>query len=175
MPCSRLQSQHDGMRSLFLILLLVGLAAPAAAQYKGRVIGGAPVAFDGDTLLVTPESAPSVRLRLWGVETSEMQDAPWAQQARAALGDFLDWSRRVQCRVVDHDTHELPIARCVTTGPGAAGGKDLAIWLLERGWAVADRDVTQAPGADPRLARLYDMAEGAARDDRKGRWAETPK
>ncbi len=83
------------MRSLFLILLLVGLAAPAAAQYKGRVIGGAPVAFDGDTLLVTPKSAPSVRLRLWGVETSEMQDAPWAQQARAALGDFLDWSRRV--------------------------------------------------------------------------------
>ena len=43
------------MWSLFLILLLVGLAAPAAAQYKGRVIGGAAVAFDGDTLLVKPE------------------------------------------------------------------------------------------------------------------------
>jgi endonuclease YncB( thermonuclease family) len=163
------------MRGLFLILLLVGLTAPAAAQYKGRVIGGAPVAFDGDTLLVKPEGAPSVRLRLWGIETSEMQDAPWGQQARAALAEFLDWSRRVQCRVVDRDKHKRPVARCVTTGPGAAGGKDLAIWLLERGWAVADRDVTQAPGADPWLARLYDMAEGAARDDRKGRWAETPK
>ncbi len=46
---------------------------------------------------------------------------------------------------------------------------------VERGWAVADRDVTQAPSADPRLARLYDMAERAARDGRKGRWAETPK
>ncbi len=163
------------MRSLFLILLLVGLAAPAAAQYKGRVIGGAPAAFDGDTLLVKPEGAPSVRLRLWGIDTSEMKDAPWARQARDALGDFLDWSRRVQCRVVDRDAHKLSIARCVTTGPGASGGKDLGIWLLERGWAVADRDVTQAPGADPWLARLYDMAEGAARDDRKGRWAETPK
>ncbi len=163
------------MRSLFLILLLVGLVAPAAAQYKGRVIGGAPGAFDGDTLLVTPEGLPSVRLRLWGVETSEMQDASWAQQARAALGDFLDWSRRVQCRVVDRDAHKRPVARCVTTGPGAAGGKDLAIWLLERGWAVADRDVTQAPGADSWLARLYDMAERAARDGRKGRWADTPK
>ena len=175
MPCSRLRSQHDGMRGLFLILLLVGLVAPAAAQYKGRVIGGAPVAFDGDTLLVKPEGTPSVRLRLWGVETSEMQDAPWAQQARATLGDFLDWSRRVQCRVVDRDANKLPIARCVTTGPGAAGGKDLGIWLLERGWAVADRDITQAPGADSWLARLYDMAERAARDGRKGRWAETPK
>ncbi len=163
------------MRGLFLILLLVGLVAPAAAQYKGRVIGGAPVAFDGDTLLVTPQGALSVRLRLWGIETSEMQDAPWAQQASAALAEFLDWSRRVQSRVVDRDAHGLPIARCVTTGPGAAGGKDLAIWLLERGWAVADRDVTQAPGADTWLARLYDMAEGAARDGRKGRWAETPK
>ncbi len=107
------------MRSLFLILLLVGLAAPAAAQHKGQMFGGAPVAFDGDTLLVKPEGAPSVRLRLWGVETSEMQDAPWAQQASAALAEFLDWSRRVQCRVVDRDVHELPIARCVTTGPGA--------------------------------------------------------
>ena len=163
------------MRSLFLILLLVGLAAPAPAQYKGRVIGGAPVAFDGDTLLVKPEGTPSVRLRLWGVETSEMQDAPWGRQARAALAEFLDWSRRVQCRVVDRDAHSLPIARCVTTGPGAAGGKDLGIWLLERGWAVADRDVTQAPGADPWLTRLYDMAERAARDGRKGRWAEMPK
>ncbi len=129
------------MRGLFLILLLVGLTAPAAAQYKGRVIGGAPVAFDGDTLLVKPEGTPSVRLRLWGIETTEMKDAPWALQARAALADFLDWTRRVQCRVVDRDVHKLPIARCVTTGPGAAGGKDLAIWLLERGWALADREV----------------------------------
>ncbi len=76
-----------------------------------------------------------------------MQDAPWGRQARAALGDFLDWSRRVQCHIVDHDAHKHPVARCVTTGPGAAGGKNLVIWLLERGWAVADRDVTQAPGA----------------------------
>ncbi len=127
------------MRSLFLILLLIGLTAPAAAQYKGRVIGGAPaaaeyngrviggapVALEGDSLLVTPECAPAIRVRLWGIDTSDMKDAPWTRQARDALGDFLDWSRRVQCRVVDHDTHELPIARCVTTGPGAAGGKDL--------------------------------------------------
>ncbi len=163
------------MRGLFLIPLVVGLTAPAAAQYKGRVIGGAPVAFDGDTLLVKPESAQPVCVRLWGIDTSEMKDARWAQQARAALAEFLDWSRRVQCRVVDHDKQKLSIARCVTTGPGAAGGKDLAIWLLERGWAVADRDVTQAAGADPWLAQLYDMAERAARDGRKGRWAETPK
>ena len=67
------------------------------------------------------------------VNTSEMKGAPWGRQARAALAEFLDWSRRVQCRVVDHDAHKLAIARCVTTGPGAAGGKDLAIWLLERG------------------------------------------
>ncbi len=104
-----------------------------------------------------------------------MTDAPWGRQARAALAEFLDWSKRVQCRVVDRDKHKRPIARCVTTGPGAAGGKDLGIWLLERGWAVADRDVTQAPGADSWLARLYEMAESAARDGRKGRWAETPK
>ncbi len=156
-------------------LLLFGWAAPVAAQHKGQMFGGAPVAFDGDALLVKPEDAPSVRLRLWGIETSEMKDAPWARQARAALGDFLDWSRRVQCRIVDRDAYGLPIARCVTTGPGAAGGKDLGIWLLERGWAVADREVTQAAGTDPWLARLYDLAETAARDGRKGRWAETPK
>ncbi len=94
------------MRGLFLILLLVGLAAPAAAQYKGQVIGGAAVAFDGDTLLVKPEGAPSVRFRLWGIETWEMKDAPWARQARDAFGKFLDWSRRVQCRVVDRDAHK---------------------------------------------------------------------
>ena len=95
------------MWHVVLILLLLGWAAPAAAQYLGRVIGGAPVAFNGDTLLVKPEGAPSVRLRLWGIDTSEMKDAPWARQARDALGDFLDWSRRVQCRVVDRDAHKL--------------------------------------------------------------------
>ena len=42
--------------------------------------------------------------------------------------------------------------------------------------ALADSGVQYgAIYADPWLARLYDMAEGAARDDRKGRWAETPK
>ncbi len=104
------------MRGLFLILLLAGLTASAAAQYKGRVIGGAPVAFDGDTLLVKPEGAPTIRVRLWGIDTSEMKGALWGRQARDALGDFLDWSRRVQCRVVDRDAHKLPIARCGTTG-----------------------------------------------------------
>jgi endonuclease YncB( thermonuclease family) len=163
------------MWHVVLILLLLGWAAPVAAQHKGQMFGGAPEAFDGETLLVRPEGAPSVRLRLWGIETSEMKDAPWGRQAHAALAEFLDWSRRVQCRVVEREAHKLPIARCVTTGPGAAGGKDLAIWLLERGWAVADREVTQAAGADPWLAQLYDMAERAARDGRKGRWAETPK
>ncbi len=56
------------MWHVVLILLLLGWAAPAAAQYKGRVIGGAPVAFDGDTLLVTPESAatlPTTSPRFW--------------------------------------------------------------------------------------------------------------
>ncbi len=175
MPRRGLQTQHGAMWHVVLILLLLGWAAPVAAQYKGQMFGGAPVAFDGDTLLVKPESAQPVRVRLWGIDTSEMKDASWARQARDALGDFLDWSRRVQCRVVDHDKHKLSIARCVTTGPGAAGGKDLGIWLLERGWAVADRDLTQASGADSWQARLYDMAERAARDGRKGRWAETLK
>jgi endonuclease YncB( thermonuclease family) len=163
------------MRNLIMILLLVGLAAPVAAQHKGQMFGGAPAAFDGDTLLVKPEGGPPVRVRLWGIETSEMTDAPWGRQAQHGFAEFLDYSRRVQCRVVDHDAHKLAIARCVTTGPGVAGGKDLAIWMLERGWAVVDREVTQAAGADPWQAQLYDMAERAARDGRQGRWAEAPK
>ncbi len=77
------------MWHVVLILLLLGWAAPAAAQYKGRVIGGAPAAFDGDTLLVKPESAQPVRVRLWGIETSEMKGAPWGRQASAALAEFL--------------------------------------------------------------------------------------
>jgi endonuclease YncB( thermonuclease family) len=163
------------MWNLVMILLLVGLAAPAAAQSKGQMFGGAPAAFDGDTLRVEPKGGPPVHVRLWGIETSEMANAPWGRQAHAALGEFLDYSRRVQCRIVNHDAHKLPIARCVTTGPGVAGGKDLAIWLLERGWAVADRDVTEAASTDPWLAQLYDMAERAARESQSGRWAETPK
>ncbi len=94
------------MRHVVLILLLLGWAAPVAAQHKGQMFGGAPVAFDGDTLLIKPESAQLVRVRLWGIETWEMKDAPWARQARDAFGDFLDWSRRVQCRVVDRDAHK---------------------------------------------------------------------
>ncbi len=160
-----------------MIVLLVGLAAPAAAQftYKGQIFGGADVTFDGETLLIKPESAQPVRLGLWGIDTSEMKEAPWGRNARGALSDFLDWSKRVQCRVVDPDKHKRPVARCVTTGPGVAGGKDLAVWLLERGWAVADRNFTHAPDADPWLAELYDNAERAARGSRLGLWAEMPK
>ncbi len=175
MPCRCPAAQHDGMRNFILIVLLVGLAAAAAAQYKGQIFGGADVTFDGETLLVKPENAQPVRLRLWGIDTSEMKDAAWGQEARGALSDFLDWSKRVQCLVVDHDKHKRPVARCATTGPGIAGGKDLAVWLLERGWAVADRNFTHAPDADPWLAELYDDAERTARDGRLGLWAERPK
>ncbi len=166
---------HSGMRNLFLVLLLLGLAAPAAAQYIGQIFGGADVTFDGETLLVKPDSAQPVRLRLWGIDTSEMKDAPWGRDARGAFSDFLDWSKRVECRVVDHDKHKRPVARCVTTGPGATGGKDLAVWLLDRGWAVVDRNFTHAPDADPWLTELYDNAERTAREARKGLWAKMPK
>ncbi len=37
-------------------------AAPVAAQHKGQMFGGAPAAFDGDTLLVKPEGAPAIRI-----------------------------------------------------------------------------------------------------------------
>ncbi len=67
------------------------------------------------------------------------------------------------------DRYKRMVARCTVAG------EDLGEWMVSQGWAVADRNVTQAAGADPWLARLYDMAERAARDGRKGRWAETPK
>ncbi len=50
------------MWHVVLILLLLGWAAPVAAQHKGQMFGGAPVAFDGDTLLVKPEGAPAIRI-----------------------------------------------------------------------------------------------------------------
>ncbi len=99
MPCGGLQTHPGAMGHVVLILLLLGWAAPVAAQQKGQMFGGAPAAFDGDTLLVKPESAPAVRVRFWGIDTSEMKDAPWGRQASAALAEFLDWSRRVGGRV----------------------------------------------------------------------------
>ncbi len=59
MPRRGLQTQHDAMWHVVLVLLLLGWAAPVAAQQKGRAFSGAPVAFDGDTLLVKPERVAS--------------------------------------------------------------------------------------------------------------------
>lgn len=68
---------HSGMRNLFLVLLLLGLAAPAAAQYKGQIFGGADVTFDGETLLVKPDSAFSLGMIADFARTLK-EEAAWA-------------------------------------------------------------------------------------------------
>ncbi len=146
--------------------------AEAAEVVVGQPFVGLAIALDGDTLRVGPET----RVRLWGIDAAEMSDWPRGAHARAALDQLLAGAFDplldgvpLVCYAIDRDRYGRIIARC---GAGAAGD-DLGQLMLRAGYAVVYRRYAYGAGEQhDAVARDYDAAERAARDDRLGVWAD---
>lgn len=102
-----------------------------------------------------------VVVRLAGIVSLDLEQTcdtigrfrPCGRQARTALRNFIR-SRTTICIIPREPRKEAVEAQCTV------GGKDVAEWLVEQGWAVADE------GSD------YEEAMKTARDNQRGLWRD---
>lgn len=141
---------------LFLcVAAMLALSTPAQARSLHGVVTHVT---DGDTLWVRPagESA-AVQVRMQGIDAPEICQ-PFGMQARDALA----------ARVLHQQVHVAVRARDVyerTVGRVNLHGQDVGAWLVAGGHAWTSRY--------QRRAGPYAPEEAAARDARRGLWAET--
>jgi endonuclease YncB( thermonuclease family) len=115
------------------MLLLLGLAAPLAAQGSAsNWFGTVTHVSDGDTLWVRPQrGGPPRAVRLDGIDAPELCQVH-GETARAALvGRVL--GQAVQVRVRRHDDYGRALARI------SLRGHDVGAWLVSQGHAWSYR------------------------------------
>ncbi|MGF1629166.1 MAG: thermonuclease family protein [Kiloniellaceae bacterium] len=157
-------------------LLVLGPARPPDLPE----ILGPPI---GPTLFESGET----RIRLWGISAPEISGSGgWA--ARAMLDALLSLGEveragsfeavatmAVTCRTTSvhgRGTNTDLVARC-----GNREERDLGEAMLREGFAIANRTVTWADPANAEtlaFARLYDLRERLARQERRGLWSLRP-
>ncbi|MXO58563.1 hypothetical protein GRI89_03275 [Altererythrobacter salegens] len=133
--------------------VLVLLAAPVSAQ----ILYGPSRAIDGDTLVIG-----DTHVRLHGIDAVESNqlctrdEGPWecGKEAASFLADRVNGST-VQCQTRDRDVYGRDVSTC------RVNGRDLSLWMVEAGYAVALRDFSET----------YVEAEERARVNRIGIWA----
>jgi endonuclease YncB( thermonuclease family) len=140
-----------------LFLLLFALASPATAF--AELLNGSAAAIDGRTIAVG-----GVPVRLLDLDAPEpaqhCRDAAGAdygcgERALAELAALVE-KTLVVCDWANADAAGRKLARCTIEG------RDLALPLLERGWALPDRDCK---------CETYRDAAVRARTARRGLWA----
>lgn len=138
---------------IFLVALL--LASPVGAQ----TFSGVASVIDGDTIEIHGE-----RIRIHGVDAPESWQVclkadsvkyRCGQQSAFALDDFLKARRPVTCHQTERDRYSRVVGRCT------AGGKDVAVWLVENGHAL---DWPRYSSGE------YSEAQKRARTSKQGMW-----
>jgi micrococcal nuclease len=151
------------MERSILVVMVLALATPAAAQWKSVLpdlppwTGKVVKVVDGDTLLVVPLKGKNAsRVRLFSVDCPEL-DQPSGREARRAT-IRLARGNRVQVAPKDGDKRTKLVIAEVTVG-----GVSLAESLLNSGFAWHLR----GPAPGPELAKIQEEAKAAKR----GLWA----
>ena len=162
----------------WLMLLSAGTACTPSAPRDGAPLAaaahptrGGPAAphvatttcevtriVDGDTI----ECRPGVRVRLIGMDTPEMSQAPFGRQTRDTLAALLPVGSRAQLEldVEQRDRYDRVLAY--------VWFDSLLVnwWLVRDGWAVL---ATYPPNV--RYVDWYVAAQDSARAERRGLWA----
>lgn len=131
------------------------LAVAGDDRYAGVVMAPAWVTSvqDGDTITVRREDGQPQRVRLAGIDAPERAQ-PHGLEARQALATRVQ-GRHVMIRVRGRDRYGRWVGSIRTDGT------DVGLWLVQGGWAWADRYTR-----DRRLR----TAEQQARIERRGLW-----
>ena len=129
-----------------------------SAELKGRVV----VVVDGDTLVVLDSSNTQHKIRLAGIDCPERKQ-PWGQRARQALSDQVFNNQvTVECDKVDRYGR--------TVGKILTDDRDVNLALVRDGMCWWYRKY--AGEQSPVDRGLYEAAEDAAHDKRKGLWTD---
>lgn len=147
------------MRTLFLILLFLGLTGVHAETLSGTVTG----VIDGDTLYVTDSHGRKHKIRLQGIDAPEHGQA-YGEAAKRSLNQI---ARRqpVQVEWHKHDTYGRLLGKVMLPG-----NRDANLSQLESGMAWWNRKYAYEQ-ADADAIR-YREAEYAARKKRLGLWSQ---
>jgi endonuclease YncB( thermonuclease family) len=140
------------------ILLFLWLAFCGESRGEALLVGVARV-VDGDTIelqgkrigfldLDAPEPGQHCR-------DGAGADYPCGETAAAALSAFIA-QRTVTCDLSDRERDGRVLARCTVAS------EDPGLWLVDRGWAVPDRDCK---------CEIYREAEARAKTGKLGMWA----
>lgn len=151
------------LRSLFALLLLIGMALAAWVWLPAPVHTVLLVdVIDGDSLIVR-QDGHTVTIRLIGIDAAEYrQDCtrhdgsrwPCGREARSALAR-LAGGGELHCEVAAKDRYDRTLAACRTRP--FPEGIDLGAEMVRSGWAVATSD-------------SYSTEEGEARAKQRGIW-----
>jgi micrococcal nuclease len=139
-------------RSALLTLLALSAAAPARADFRGRVVG----IVDGDTIDVLRGGRPE-RIRLAGIDCPEKAQ-PYGSRARQATAT-LAFGADVHVLDKERDRYGRTVGEVVL-----GDGRSLNRELVRQGWAWWYRQYSQ----DRALGDL----EIVARMERRGLWAD---
>lgn len=143
----------------FLLLMPAGFVA-AQDAVRPDEFAAAATAIDGQTALVG-----RYVVVLWGVTAEDIPGTGVVLKARTELDDLLG-AGAISCRALQWRDDTRVVAQCTD-----AGGADLALSMLKKGYVVADRPaVAGSVFEDP-----YLQAEKQARDQGHGLWAERGK
>jgi endonuclease YncB( thermonuclease family) len=181
-----------------LIALLVGCAAPAAAQTSSErsgagsptncatAMGELPKSWEGLAYGVSGDTLTGVglkpRIRLWGIRAPDMgadfarSDSVPAMRARAALEDMLAaGEHRVSCRMTGWDRTCAAGAQCTITASWPTGSTarphDLALRMVEDGFAYGF-ELGSPPAWNKDASEKIAHFEALSRQARKGLWPD---
>lgn len=154
-PLARLRWQRR-FRSLFALLLLVGMAVAAWVWLPAPVkIVPLVHVIDGDSLTVRQDGR-AVTIRLTGIDAPEYRQdcarrdaSPWpcGRDARTAL-EKLAGRAPLHCDVAAKDRYDRTLATCRTRP--FPDGIDLGAEMVRLGWAVATSDTYLVEEAERR-------------------------
>jgi endonuclease YncB( thermonuclease family) len=130
----------------------------AAAELVGRVVAVA----DGDTITVLTADRVRERIRLAGIDAPESRQA-FGTAAKQRLSALV-FGTEVQVEFEKRDRYGRIVGRVLREG------RDASLALIESGHAWHYRRYAAEQSPADRAA--YAQAEGTARADRRGLWAE---
>ncbi len=133
--------------------------APPSATPKGAELTcTVKSVYDGDTLTARCPSG-EVKVRMFGIDSPEMAQKPWGNNAKQALRGLLPLSDPIRLQVRDQDRYGRTVAQAFV------GDRDVGLEMVRLGQAVMYEQYNDSPA--------YRQAQTEAKKARRGVWKES--
>jgi micrococcal nuclease len=148
--------------SIYTTFILILLLAPVPAVAQRNALPTVVSVGDGDTLRVK-DRGQIITIRLGCVDSLELAQKPWGEQARNRLRQLLPPGQAVQVREIERDRYGRTVAEVFL------GNQLLNLQLVREGQAVVYRQYLDGCAANK---DQYLQAEAQAKQQRRGFWSQ---